>query len=77
MLQPGLTHCSHPTALLASRQAGCLGWACTRAELATHPLARSELYESVPPPKKRYGIGTSTYMTPVSIGHQLCHSTQP
>ena len=28
-------------------------------------------------PKKRYGIGTSTYMKAVNNGHQLCQSTQP
>lgn len=44
----------------------------------THPLARLPYpMESEALPKKRYGMGTSTYMRPVSSGHQFFHSTQP
>ena len=44
-----------------------------------HPLANVlPPYEPLSmPPKNSIGIGTSTYMNAVSIGHQLCHSRHP
>ena len=47
-----------------------------------YPLAKllPPYIEDEPPdadPKKRYGIGTSTYMKAVSSGHQFCQSTHP
>eukprot|EP00878_Enallax_costatus_P036397 GHUV01040869.1.p1 GENE.GHUV01040869.1~~GHUV01040869.1.p1 ORF type:complete len:155 (-),score=23.85 GHUV01040869.1:221-685(-) len=46
---------------------------------STQPLANDPRpYVSEPTePKKRYGIGTSTYIRPVNMGHQFRHSTQP
>jgi hypothetical protein len=42
---------------------------------STHPAA--VLLPLPPPPKKRYGMGTSTYINAVSMGHQLDHRAHP
>eukprot|EP00877_Chromochloris_zofingiensis_P005420 jgi/Chrzof1/1487/Cz10g09200.t1 len=63
-----------PSCLLA--KAAYVTTVAAATGIATYPLARLP-YESPPDPKNKDGMGTSTYINPVNIGHQLWNRAHP